>query len=285
MTDDDNAGAQSAPQLHSTRDGTGVSRRTLLMGAAATAAMGSAVALSGGLPGFTTSAAAATTYARVYNPWGGIRVSGDWLNHLSYSDGGTDYPTSYGTALAAPATGTLAISGGSGEFAAGWQGSAGRRAVLRLDNPAQRRIAAQQKEAPGDMVAIVFQHLAAFSPAGRYAAGAIVGKSGASAGGVDYGGDVHLHVHGLTGAGGRVDFTKFINATTPDNSAPIEEEDDMFKIIYAANSQDIVIVGISGRRARITTVYHVELLQRFQKSDRLLLAELDIVQNYLKSVA
>jgi hypothetical protein len=70
-----------------------------------------------------------------YNPWSGYRISNSWAGHMSYSLGGEDYPLAYGTALKAPAAGTLRTSGGSGEFAAGWIGSAGRRSILMLDTP------------------------------------------------------------------------------------------------------------------------------------------------------
>jgi hypothetical protein len=66
-------------------------------------------------------------------------------------------------------------------------------------------------EAAGPITAIVFQHQSAFgTDLQHYSKGAIVGRSGASANGTNYGGDTHLHVHGLDAAGNRVDFIKFI---------------------------------------------------------------------------
>lgn len=138
----------------------------------------------------------------MYNPWSGYRMTGTWQDHLSYSLGGEDYPLAYGTALAAPASGTLRTSGGSGEFAAGWIGSAGRRSILMLDTPVS------------DLVAIVFQHQSSFGTAGWYKQGSTIGKSGASANGKDWGGDVHLHVHGLRANGTRVQFTKYVGTST-----------------------------------------------------------------------
>lgn len=137
-----------------------------------------------------------------YNPWSGYRMSNDWAGHMSYSLGGEDYPLGYGVALEAPASGTLQTSGGSGEYAAGWIGSAGRRSILHLDNPI------------GEMAAIVLQHQSAFATAKHYEEGETIGWSGASANGKDYGGDTHLHVHGLTKGGRRVPFTQYIGGST-----------------------------------------------------------------------
>lgn len=152
----------------------------------------------------------------VSNPYAGYPVTGSWFDHASYSAGGIDYPLAYGTALPAPAAGTLRTSGGSGEWTAGWYGSAGRRSILMLDTPAPRRAPAEATppEGSGDMVAIVFQHQSEFGAARHYAEGETLGWSGASADGTDYGGDVHLHIHGLNASGQRVDFTKFIGPST-----------------------------------------------------------------------
>lgn len=156
----------------------------------------------------------------VYNPFAGWPVTGTWLDHLSYSDGGTDYPLGFNTDLPAPAAGTLQNHG--------MVGSAGRRATLWLDTPVERQIAAQEREGTGPMVGIVFQHAQSYNTERHYAAGEILGKSGASANGSDHGGDIHLHIHGVNASGQRVDFTKFIDgATTPTNpTTPTEEEID-----------------------------------------------------------
>lgn len=168
----------------------------------------------------------------VSNPYAGYPVTGSWYDHASYSAGGIDYPLAYGTALPAPAAGTLRTSGGSGEWEAGSVGSAGRRSILELDTPAPRRIPAESTppEGGGDMVAIVFQHQSAFGTARHYTEGETLGWSGASANGADYGGDVHLHIHGLNASGQRVDFTKFIGPTP----TTATEENDV--VIYEATS-------------------------------------------------
>lgn len=149
----------------------------------------------------------------IYNPWASYTISGSWADHMSYSAGGIDYPLPYGTAVKAPASGTLHTTGGSGETQVGWVGSAGRRSILLLDQ-AFPRIAGrplEQNEGSGSMVAIVFQHQSQFGTDNHhYSKGETCGLSGASADGKDYGGDVHLHVHGLNASAQRVDLLNFI---------------------------------------------------------------------------
>ncbi|APZ81747.1 peptidase domain protein [Rathayibacter phage NCPPB3778] len=149
-----------------------------------------------------------------YNPFLKYGITGTWADHGSYSAGGVDFGMPYGTAFGAPAAGTLRTSGGSGEFAAGYVGSAGRRSILMLDTPLARILPAESypPEAAGPMVAIVFQHQSSFGAAKHYNEGEICGWSGASANGSDHGGDTHMHSHGLAANGRRVDFTKFITA-------------------------------------------------------------------------
>lgn len=154
-----------------------------------------------------------TATGTIYNPWKSYNITGTWADHMSYSAGGIDYPLPYGTPIYAPATGTLHTSGGSGEYACGWVGSAGRRSILYLDADVPRVAgrALEQNEGSGAMHAIVFQHQSSFgTDLKHYAMTNACGKSGASANGVNYGGDTHLHVHGLNAAGQRVDFLNFI---------------------------------------------------------------------------
>ncbi|WP_120338141.1 hypothetical protein [Cryobacterium soli] len=136
---------------------------------------------------------------------------------MSYSLGGIDYPLGYGTALPAPASGTLRISGGRGEFAAGEVGSAGRRSILTLDKPIL------------GLVAIVWQHQSRFADPGHYNEGETSGWSGASANGNDWGGDVHLHTHGLLESGIRVDWRGYIalagGSSVAGNYTELEEID------------------------------------------------------------
>ncbi|WP_146076764.1 hypothetical protein [Rathayibacter tritici] len=190
-----------------------------------------------------------------YNPWADYRITGTWREHAEYSQGGIDYPLAYGTDLVAPAAGTLRTSGGSGEFAAGWVGTAGRRSILILDTPINRVLAAESvpPEAAGPMVAIVVQHQAQFGSAGHKEVGEYIGKSGASVDGNDNGGDTHLHVHGLDAQGRRVDMTKFITNTVGNVPvSPIEtitmEDDDMAMAVVceetgAASDKWIAIFG------------------------------------------
>lgn len=145
----------------------------------------------------------------LYNPWKGIPFSGTWEDHMSYSAGGIDLPLAYGTPLKAPANGTLHVSGGSGEYAAGQIGSAGRRSILYLDKSFPRKKPRGTRESNGPMVAIVFQHQSRFGKAKHYNRGDILGYSGASANGNDYGGEIHLHIHGLDRDGARVNFFNY----------------------------------------------------------------------------
>ena len=160
----------------------------------------------------------------MYNPFAGWKITGTWADHMSYSLGGLDYPLPYGSPLPAPASGTLHISGGSGEFRAGWVGSAGRRSVLMLDKPVL------------GLVAIVWQHQSDFGTAGHYDEGVNSGWSGASANGLNWGGDVHLHTHGLLESGIRVDWqlyialaggSKLAGSATPLTLTPKDRSQDM----------------------------------------------------------
>jgi len=146
-----------------------------------------------------------------YNPFARWPITGTWEDHASYSAGGTDYPLPIGTDLPAPAAGTLRTSGGSGEFAAGYIGSAGRRSILMLDTPIERVLARKTSpnEGEGPMVAIVFQHQSIMGVAKHYVEGEDLGDSGDSDGTSD-GGDDHLHIHGLNANGQRLRFESFI---------------------------------------------------------------------------
>ncbi|OIH92819.1 D-alanyl-D-alanine carboxypeptidase family protein [Curtobacterium sp. MCBA15_001] len=60
-------------------------------------------------------------------------------------------------------------------------------------------------------------------------------------------------------------------------------EDDLYKIIKAAETDNVFIVGPAGR-ATISTPSHVSLLQRMQKGDTLLTVEVDICISYIRKV-
>jgi hypothetical protein len=160
----------------------------------------------------------------IYNPWGNMRTGhlDDWESHASYSAGGDDWGLAYGTDILAPAAGILrSANQGSGEFQTGGSpqvGSAGRRSHLVLDSAFPRIVAKSATlmngasyEADGPITHIVFQHQSAMGVDGaHFNKGDVIGQSGASADGSDYGGDTHLHVHGLQSSGARVDFIKFV---------------------------------------------------------------------------
>ena len=147
----------------------------------------------------------------IYNPWLGWSVTGTWDDHASYSLGGIDRPLGYNTPLYAPANGTVVSTT--------WVDAAGRRTQFNFDNTYPRLVAASGTlmngvyyEASGPMVSLVLQHQASFVATGHYNKGQIIGYSGASAspGSGDYGGDVHLHYHGLDSGGNRLNFDKFV---------------------------------------------------------------------------
>lgn len=167
-----------------------------------------------------------------YDTFAGWEISNDWAGHAAYSLGGDDYPLPYGTIFGAPASGTWRTSGGEGERKAGWVGSAGRRGILELDTPI------------GDMVAIVFQHLSDFNSPGWRPEGSALAASGASANGRDWGGDVHMHVHGLDKNGNRVSY--------PDNIGDdmALDEKQLAAIAHAVWSQPLTTTGdkkVTGR--------------------------------------
>lgn|GEM_PF-4794390 len=60
-------------------------------------------------------------------------------------------------------------------------------------------------------------------------------------------------------------------------------EDDLYKIIKAAETDNVFIVGPAGR-ATISSPSHVSLLQRMQKGDSLLTVEVDICISYIRKV-
>jgi hypothetical protein len=185
----------------------------------------------------------------MHNPFDELNITGTWADHASYSQGGTDYPTAYGTAVAAPASGTLEYDG--------WCGSAGRRATLYLDRPVKRAARASQRrmhggdvEAAGPLVAIVFQHLSE-APRKRHVVenDPDLVRSGASANTQDFGGDVHMHVHGLDEGGRRLDFTKFIGS---------EEEEFDVAIFKSKQNPDTFAVRPGWQRFPVTTTPRTE---------------------------
>ncbi|MFF2493261.1 hypothetical protein [Agromyces sp. NPDC058064] len=161
------------------------------------------------------------------DPWAALRTTGTWEDHATYSLGGIDKPLAYGTTLTAPAAGVLHTSGrprAGDEFQCGWVGSAGRRSILILDRPLERvrpssgaRMLGWYVESGDPMVALVFQHQSRFGEHGRHFDEGDpypIGWSGASANFADWGGDVHLHWHGLTARGERVNPLAYIGAAS-----------------------------------------------------------------------
>jgi len=181
----------------------------------------------------------------MFNPFAAWPVTGTWADHMSYSLGGIDQPLGYGTPIRAPAAGTLRTSGGSGEYRAGLVGTAGRRAILTLRSPVL------------SLFAIALQHLSRFAPEGDYEEGDIIGWSGASTirsnGTVnEYGGDVHLHHHGLTKDGTRIDWRGFLGYAPATSSVAasnttalpaLTEGDDDMRRVKNTKSNATYLVG------------------------------------------
>ncbi|GAA1494964.1 M15 family metallopeptidase [Curtobacterium herbarum] len=71
--------------------------------------------------------------------------------------------------------------------------------------------------------------------------------------------------------------------TSDDANQTNSGEDDLFKIIEAAETDNIFIVGPAGR-ATVSSPSHVSLLRRFQKQDSLLTVEVDICISYMRKV-
>ncbi|MCP2324180.1 hypothetical protein HDA40_002687 [Hamadaea flava] len=241
-------------------DDAGVSRRRLMFASVLAAALGPIVADQ--ILGPTAAYAAET----LNNPFAGWPVTGSWEDHASYSAGGTDYPLSYNTALPAPASGTLEYRG--------WVDSGGRRSVLWLDTPFNRVLPksgtlmnGSSYEANGPIVGVVFQHQASVRPNGHYGQGAIVGYSGASAspGDGDYGGDIHLHIHGVDAAGNRVDFTKFVGSTTQPEI--IKSKDGNMYLIWSTGGTGYLALPGKGL-VGISSMQHYNLLKRVINSDQ-----------------
>lgn len=137
---------------------------------------------------------------------------GDWESHASYSRGGTDWSTPYGTPLKASAAGTIVNY--PNEDAAGLKTMLVFTASFPRTKPASTTLMngvyVENPTAPA--VAQMFQHLSSQVPAGPVAKGGIIGYSGNSALGVEDPA-THLHMHLLAGTSvgsDRLDFMKFL---------------------------------------------------------------------------
>lgn len=146
----------------------------------------------------------------LYNPWADWYHGGTWADHGSYSQGGQDYGGSawFDREIIAPASGTLYNDNlGSGNYYAGYDGSAGQRSILMLDKHYQRKVPGESYPQEGGdvLAAIAIQHLNRTAPAGHKTQNEVIGYVGNSGTEV-----IHLHVHGIDPEGRRVDFLKFI---------------------------------------------------------------------------
>jgi len=177
-------------------------RRALILG-------GSAISLAALSSVARVQSASAATIA--VDPWASHIKSfnWDWSQHRANdSFGGQDYDFNYGEGFNAPASGVLS-SGSSGS------------STFTLNQTVPRVAAAEDGEASGDLAKLVFLHQSGYGSPGSYAVGTgpigFVGDTGVTS--------PHLHVHGISTTGGRVDWRKFISGatspTTPGTLMPV----------------------------------------------------------------
>lgn len=98
------------------------------------------------------------------------------------------------------------------------------------------------------MVAVVLQHQSRFGDSGWHAEGDDIGWSGASANGSDWGGDVHLHWHGLDANGNRLRIESFLPAAGVavlgvEVVEELEKEQDMKILVNVGVESPWVVAG------------------------------------------
>ena len=142
-----------------------------------------------------------------YSP--AFTMTGDWEAHASYSRGGTDWGMPVGTALRAPAAGTVINYGNTD--------GAGLKTILRFDTSKPRTQPASttlmngvyRENGTAAAVAMTFQHLSGQVPAAHYNQGDTVAISGNT--GQTTGPHVHLQLLASASIGAdRMDFMKFL---------------------------------------------------------------------------
>lgn len=138
----------------------------------------------------------------------------------------------------------------------------------------------------------MFHSLPSFRVGDDIEAGDLLGRTGASAANAS-GNHIHIQVEVngvpvdprpyIAGA----DFSAIPVAKPAAVAVEPLKDDDMFKLIRLADAgkkDEIWIVGTKGR-AHVTSPYHKQLLERFQKGNDLLQAEIDVVVSYLSRVS
>lgn len=141
-----------------------------------------------------------------YPTKGSHRLSDDWDDHIRRGSlGGVDFPVAYGTEVFASHDGFLAVDNSSA-------GSGGRVATVQ-----------------GGGITTQCLHMSSFARGnGNVSRGELIGYSGASAYGSDYGtGGPHVHWHAIVN-GGRVNPLLYLATDAASGgSTPIEPEDTL----------------------------------------------------------
>lgn len=145
----------------------------------------------------------------ISNPFSGYKVSWTWADHIAHGyQGGTDYELPGGTAVVAPAAGTVYNMG----------------LVVASDAP---RPALQLRLDDGR--SIVMLELGDVAATGPVAAGAVIAHASS---------EKWLHVHALTASGTRVTFESIVTTTSTASTITSPEEDDMYTDADRARDQN-----------------------------------------------
>lgn len=196
-----------------------------------------------------------------------------WANHLARgSAGGVDLAYPYATPVLSPANGSLVVDADPG-------GSGGRMSILYVDHP--------------ELARIEFLHMSVTAPPGPKSIGQSLGLSGASGFGSDWYYARHLHVHAYHRNGARVNLWNYLPRLAPSgvDGTPITNSEDDMTITFIPDAQSATIRALNtdtGLSVPLGSPYHMQLMQRAitnKGGDKMLLAELHIVENYLRTIS
>jgi hypothetical protein len=235
----------------------------LVLGGASAAAMLAAL----GIDLWPAQSASAATIA---DPWGSHIKSWNynWAQHRAAGyEGGQDYAFDFGNPIYAPAAGTLN------------SGSAGI-STFTLAQPISRIVAAEAGESGNVLTALQFLHQSSYGVAKHYNPGegpiGYVGNTGVTT--------AHLHVHGLSSTGGRVDWRKFVSGTA--SGTPPQGEETMFLVYDVANPSLYRYFVGPGGIVPLQSGAHDDILRRFTErtSNTFSLAELKVITGYVNAL-